>query len=448
MNKMKSILIANIGNSDLGKDNKPFFDLRKNEIYARSKEMLENKDFTGLEPIILKPIIRKIKENSTLDKIYLFATEQESHYSQDTIYIAQIIKELLKDENIEIIKITDNPSNHDLMFEFYEHELSKIKDLVDNYYISITGGTPAENISLLLKGLLKFGNKIRVIYKSINSNEAFEFKIGETIGKILLKREMEILEKKHLYIAAANLGEKYDLLKSSEIKKLKAKEYRLLFDFDKSFELMNEIKDGFAGKEKDEILKEIEILESFKEVKGAELNDEYFTRYLNLINELYENMKVKWEQGAYVDFVGRLFRFEEAVLRFVFEKETKITTDKIKGKYEAFSLYLTKNEDLFYYLCKEKVDLVKITPNRKTLRKILEFEVKYKKSENGAIFGFFNKINEPEGDSLAGLRNKSILAHGFAGISETTIKEKYKGDIMEDLEKIVKILNKKKVSHI
>lgn len=435
---MKNILIANIGNSDLGKDNKPFFDLRKNEIYTKSKEMLKNRDFVGLEPIILKPIIEKIKEKGDLAKIYLFATKQEPPHSQDTIYIAQIIKELLKNEDIEIIKITDNPSDYDSMFKNYEYELNKIKDLVDNNYISITGGAPAENMSLLIKGLLKFGNKIRVVYKPGNSNETNEFKIGETIGKILLEREMKTLEKKHLYMAAANIGEKCDLLTPSEIKRFKAKEYRLLFDFNKSLKLLNEIKDGFAGEEKDGIIKEIEILESFKETKGTELNDEYFARCLNLINELYKNMKIKWEQGAYVDFVGRLFRFEEAVLRFIFEKEFKVNTEENEnGKFPDFIKCIEDNSKLKEFLNQAKIEYEH--PSRRTLYMVLNF---YKKENAGRedikeIQEIIKKI-----EKLADIRNKSILAHGFNGISETTIKEKYPKGLMEDLKNIVTLLNK------
>ncbi|PKP56699.1 MAG: hypothetical protein CVT89_05780 [Candidatus Altiarchaeales archaeon HGW-Altiarchaeales-2] len=53
-----------------------------------------------------------------------------------------------------------------------------------------------------------------------------------------------------------------------------------------------------------------------------------------LIIELYENMKVRWEQGAYIDFLGRLFRFEEAVYYYLIFKKNK-TLYQILSKYES-----------------------------------------------------------------------------------------------------------------
>ncbi len=81
-----------------------------------------------------------------------------------------------------------------------------------------------------------------------------------------------------------------------------------------------------------------------------------------------------------------------------------------------------------------------IDPNRRILRKILEFWVKNRGINKWSqIFGFVDKINNPEGNSLADLRNKSILAHGFEGISKKDF-ENY-GDILKDIDRILRSLN-------
>jgi len=63
---------------------------------------------------------------------------------------------------------------------------------------------------------------------------------------------------------------------------------------------------------------------------------------------------------------------------------------------------------------------------------------KERKTKLGPIFGFVKKINEPNGTSLTDLRNKSILAHGFEGISKDYINELYGSDkLIDDLKRFI-----------
>ena len=45
-------------------------------------------------------------------------------------------------------------------------------------------------------------------------------------------------------------------------------------------------------------------------------------------------------------------------------------------------------------------------------------------------------------DILIGLRNKSIIGHGFEGVSKEIIKKKYKGEVIEDLNRLIEIVFK------
>ena len=127
-------------------------------------------------------------------------------------------------------------------------------------------------------------------------------------------------------------------------------------------------------------------------------------------------------------------------MRYVFEKETKVITEKIKGGYEDFERYVKSDKELLSFLEREGIKLEHIDPNRRILRKIIEFWVKKRDFiKCGQIFGFVDRINKPEGSSLADLRNKSILAHGFEGISKKEF-ENY-GDILKDIDRILISLN-------
>ncbi len=445
--RMKSIVIANIGNSDIGKEEKPYFDSRRNNIYEDSKRLYEGERY-DFEAILLEPVIKEIVKEYKIERLYLFATKQRPVHQKDTIYVACIVKELIDrefaiGERIEVIQIDENPADYDTMFNLYELEMKRISLDADVIHVSITGGTPAQNMALLIKSLLAFRNKVQVVYKLMGSKEVEKFKIGEAIVKILLSEELKALKDGHLYGSAAELAEKYNLLELKEILMLKAKEHRVLFNFEESIKVLRKALNGAHGEERARIKSEIEDIERIEEgLKGKErFSEEYFLTYRALIKELVYNMKIKWEQGAYGDFLGRLFRFEEAVLRYIFEKETEVTTERVKGRYGAFELNVKSDMELLSFLKEEGIKMERIEPNQKVLRKILEFWVTKKRNAKwGLVFKFVDKISKPEGDSLTDLRNKSILAHGFEGISKDRINERYKGDILRDIERVVELM--------
>jgi hypothetical protein len=168
---------------------------------------------------------------------------------------------------------------------------------------------------------------------------------------------LNALQEKHLYGFAAELAEESNILSQKEVYRLRALEHRGLFDFEECVEDLKRVFVAASGDEKALVKKEIEQM---KRLIGGLKNkvpftDEYFLTYNALIRELCANMKLKWEQSAYADFLGRLFRFEEAVLRYVFEKETKVITEKIKGGYEDFENYgdIPKDIDMILRSLKE-----------------------------------------------------------------------------------------------
>lgn len=435
-----ALLIANIGNSDIGrKDGKPIFSPRNEDttVYDKSRELWESKEFESTEILLLDPVLQKIREKFDIKGIYLFCTEQNPPHPQDTKFIAHIVKSILcsrydfDETSINLQIISKNPADYDEMLKLYQAAIDNMPESADRVFVSLAGGTPQQNISAMLESVARFGEKTTMIYTPRGSKNAIEHEIGYEIYKRMIAQRVEILKEKKMYGVAADLAAEYDVLNPHEIKMLQAKNHRLLFNFETAQVLFNEVKDKIP-KHREEIYSTIDELEKLK-------NKDIHA----LIRELYENMLVKWEQGAYVDFLGRLFRFEESVLRLVFERETGVTTEKRKGGYADFIRYIKENNNILQFLEKEGIDPNRIEPNRKVLRKILEFWVKKeRKTRLGQIFGFVKKINEPNGNSLADLRNKSILAHGFEGISKDRINKLYgSDDLIDDIKKFINILN-------
>jgi hypothetical protein len=438
--KRKILFLSNIGNSDLGKDEKPIFNPREHNIFEESKKLYESGDFYNLEPILLKKKIEKLNNPINDLEIVLFATMQEEENPQDTYYIAKIVKELLiKDfpnlkDKIKIERISRNPADYGEMIEYYAEKLDKFNDDYDRVYLGITGGTPAQISSLIINGVLKWEEKVRTIYKP-RGKEPKENKIGEKIFKILKSKEFEAFKKSHMYDLASELVMRFKLVDNWECEYhyLKGLHYKKLFDFKRAKEEFN-IALEFADLEyQEKISKELGILEELsKEPKSL---DERIKKYALLIDLLIDNAIMKWENGEYVDFVGRIFRIEEALLRVIFEREFKIGTDK--ESFEDFKKFLIEHEDIVEFIKKE-LDLKELEPKptRKVLFGILMYMVK-KMDKGKELRNIYEPIKRIE--KLGDLRNTSIIAHGFDGISKEDIIMHYNKN-NEDEDKIIKDL--------
>jgi predicted amidohydrolase len=183
----KAILLANIGNSDLG-DGKDLVFSQKNtsftgNVYEDSKKIWDSKFFENFNLPILDPTIKKISESFDIQEIILFGTDQDTHKEQDTIYIALIASEILykryKGEiNVKVSPIFENPTNYKGLIRFYQQFSRSISDSVEQIFVSTTGATPQLNLSLMLQISRKFGEKVKIIYKSRHENEAL---VSDTI---------------------------------------------------------------------------------------------------------------------------------------------------------------------------------------------------------------------------------------------------------------------------
>lgn len=442
---MKAVLFANIGNRDLGKNGVSIYNLGDN-IYEESKRLFERKGYPGLDAILLEPVMNYIK--GSVEGVYLFGTEQMEIHPQDTYYVASIVRAILTgkyeldDKKSRVVQITSDPSDRDEMYNFYEKFFDGIRG--EGFaFVSLTGGSPAQNEALLFNSIAKFKSNVQGIYLSRGAKEVKTLDISGRIYKKGLKEQVDAFKERFLYEGAIELVERYGL--DEDLDLLRAKKYEMLFDFETALRYYEKARRKYSGERRIEIEAEIERLNRLKGGLSDKerFSEEYFLTYIALLEELYKNMKIKWEQGAYIDFLGRLFRFEEAVWRFVFEKETKVTTERKSGEYQDFHRFVSSDKELSKFLNEEGIKEDKLEPNRKVLRKIVEFWVRKRGiKELGRIFRFFEEINTSEGNSLslADLRNKSILAHDFKGISREEMERKYKRDILEDIGEILGLL--------
>ncbi len=490
----KALFITNIGNSDLGKDDKPlwklfneynkyFKNINKEEleklgiidnkgnfnIYKFTKYIYDNNlnNELDLRPIIIDEKIEKLTDAyGELDVILIVTEQKPNPHSKDTLYMGKIIKEYLENkysklkDRIEIITITEEPQDHLKMFKEYNVLISNLSNDDDkeykedskncrDIYIGITGGTPAQISSLLINGVEIWGGSLTALYKP-QGKSFIETKISDLLFKRLKSKEYNAYLNKGMYLLAAEHGKKYGLIDDSKYYELLGMHHKYLFDFNKSLEYYKKSSwENSSLDNKGKINEEIKKLENFINYDPNDLED-YGTRK-ELIKLLIESTIIKWNNGEYVDVVGRLFRLEEELLKYIVEKEFKKSMnmykkDGVKDFYGYWEL-LSEEEGLKEYLSNLegpngniKVDA---GVNRITLNGIVNYLINVKKLKKyNPILNLSDKLSK-----LSELRNSSIIAHGFSGVSKYEIIEKYnynkniEDELINDLNTIIKIIN-------
>lgn len=436
MNSMGSVLFANIGTRDIGSGLTPIFSNSGENIFSISKDMCNSTDrIKDMNAMFLEPVINEIRHSAQINEIYLFGTFQNPPHRQDTYFIAKIVKDILSlkygfdNDFIKIETVKKDPSNYDEMYKFYSNFLDmNAFENVGEVFVSATGGAPAQNFSLIINSVYKLKNKVSVVYLPRYSTEPIILRIGHEIAKSLMLERFEELKSRHMFRLASEIAEKYALIPVTEIKYIHALSCKNNFDFESSIKLLMEIKDYMPSDRKLEIEVFVKKMQLLTREEIEELSPEYFERYIIQLEELYENMKVKWENGEYVDFLGRLFRFQESALRIVFELFYKTSTDKKEN--EGFTEFENKlksimnTKEFIDFMAKDKIKMKADEPNTLNLNTVLSFLCYTKKDKNLAeLKKFLDTIQK-----LSELRNYSIIAHGYRGVSKKTIEDNYKSN--------------------
>jgi len=425
----KFIFLTNIGNSDIEE-----LKGEKKKFFETTKRILEENKWENLTLGILEPEIEELEkryEDFSFSKIFLFGTKQEPSYSQDTIYAAEIAKRKiisrfnLNKEEIEIIPIKKNPADFDKMQVFYKDFLEGLKEILNentDLIISITGGTPAQNFSLLLNSIFLFPEKVKAVYLFRGQKKPKFLNINQEIFNEIVKKQIQILKENELFYPSIKLIEKWPFSFTYDEKiKLEFSSAISQFNFQKAKEILENYPRLFSDTEKEKLERYLKFPQIIKERR---LTQEYFEIYLDLILEVWKEAKRKWNQGEYTDFLGRIFRIEEGILHYLFEYETRVITQPLdSNSYPEFEKWAENEEFVKSWCEKEKVEKL-TTPSKKFLKEYLEHKFfKYK-----SFVRFSMRIQ-----NLSYLRNKSILAHGFEGISKDKIYQFFGNDSNQEI---------------
>lgn len=417
-------------------------------------------EFQTLAPKLSLPMLEVaidfiLRREQAIDRMVLIATDQPEtelpkHRDNDTLFFAEVIKRLLhkKVRDIRIVLIKQNPSNVDDMFDFFKQTLGRNKafrmENMRKCYTLTTGGVPGANTALLMQAIENYRENCYPLYVSEKTGHVVPLQIG---NQMLTGFRNEVISKaldRYDYSAvAALLAHQTDHRERFCWRLAEYAKHRLYFDFDTALSITENTIGEASAPER-----------SFCEDLQLDLDGLRNKERPALVRELFFNLRIKFVREEFVDFLGRVFRFQEDVLRYIVEKEFGFSTemDKKRG-YAEFVNGVKKNAALTKYLEESRFSgkpLKYDEPTIPCLTQMLKFLVEMNDNGNGEdlitdksrvenyrqVIEIFDRVNE-----LSGLRNKSIIAHGYDGVSRTILQEKYgEGDIITDLRRVAELI--------
>ncbi len=216
----------------------------------------------------------------------------------------------------------------------------------------------------------------------------------------------------HSYEIILKLIERYDyggaleILQENDIEEsdvaiiLDSCRYAINFDFHTYRYLLNQMKEETkTSHEMVELKKNLERL-----IDGDPLT---------IFSELVENIEFQIVNEEYIDFLGRIYRFKEAILKFMFVKRSLNKTRF------SFHLEIMSKRSILKQLRKH----YKIY-NTNLVFGLTSYFKKYHQNDY-AVYEALKIINSEKMNNLIELRNDSIVGHGFVGVSVDEIYRRY-----------------------
>ncbi|GBD20859.1 hypothetical protein HRbin28_01307 [bacterium HR28] len=370
-------------------------------------------------------------------RIYLIASDQEDKRFRhtDTIPAARLLQAWLPHvfdngsiERVSLWRIDTNPADYDDAVRFYRLLIGQ-RALPDPrefaaIYLNPTGGTPALSFGLLTVLAPFFGERTVVIYMPARTLRPTPLDVGATYRQFqALDDAMRAIERYDFAHAAHLLRVAMAPLPLYAFAEVLA--YRLAFDFRRALQRLEgtviPASRGtlrqLARREQDtlhRLLSDAETLEQAREPVPD--------RYPALLAELYGSASIAWEQERYADFLARVFRFEEALLRWAVEHCLRLPTgvdrdDRGRPRsLPAFQAGIAGDPDLAQHVAASPFD-----PTRPPTRDLLRHLLSLPRLADDPVARTVRESSLAL-DSLSQLRNRSIVAHGFAPVSREEIE--------------------------
>ncbi len=461
---MSTLLLLNIGNSDLLADG-----ARPRSARPEGKALWETYEQHQFAIPIIEPCLRDLlRQQPRIGTILLFDTDQPPSGAaletdrfgvplrdKDTVWFGRIIERYLREQfgdqigTIKRIDLRDiNPSLYDEAFDAYSRLIAQHYEAEAKVcHVLMAGGIPACNTALQLQAISAYGERCRTIYQP-ERGEPYELRVGsQVLATFRRATAIDALQRQDFATALALAKQ---VASPAIVGLISYAYYREAFDFERAqLALMQAIRE--AGGE----------VRVFLNSLRHELDDLRTRENIGaLLRELLANAAITYRNERYADFLGRVFRFQEAALRYIVETKLQLPTDMSRDErpvnLPAFVQGIRDNLLLRDFVEARKVDDQPLRydegPNLQVMQALLDYLVLpgvrtdgtpyLNKADHGRYGEIRKRLNKFS--ALAQLRNQSIIAHGFAGVSLERLNEAYSGDshhLLEDMGKVVQLLD-------
>lgn len=469
---MENTLLINLGNNDIKiieekreklknifSDNKDMMDILNDtsgigKNYRKFTELLLEKIDGAIECVefpIIKATMNKLKVelgDKKIDEVIIAYTDQmhTKEKVKDTIFLGKIIKQMWSNSKnfksklginqfkqigmVKLFEIKENPADYDAMRTCYYKKILELnkKEGLKELYINVTGGTQAMNTALLINAINYFKGNVHSYYTKYGEEVAEKLDISYNLKKENFKNDIKLLIKSQNYDAAETILDEFknNFPKLSDrveliINTLKSGRSRIQFAFEDAIYYILPLKDDSDNREfAKRIYDNIQILKN---------KNKFY-----LLNEVKNNAIFQYEKGAYTDFLGRVFRIQEEVYKLILDSK-KIITINDKEEPRINKSALTSHD--FEILNKIKIQESKLEYEDRILSvEAMEKIIEALLHDDEIIIKILNKCKLLK--ELKDCRNKSILAHGYEGISKEKIYMKLKNkEIKSVLDNII-----------
>ena len=370
------VLLANVGNRDLAhkRDGKWYPASAREEFAHEAIGTAPDDDLrvpiiaTYIEEYLhrFRPVRMSKKPAPIIHKVVLFGTDQPEPHPQDTIDGAGVIKRWLAArygaaiKTIEVVAVaTEQPNRHDRMFEWYQRWVRTWR--MDNQKtptrphvgIALAGGTPAQNMALLFVAVNTWGGAVEPVttveppqpvrerqtpkpmrLDDGERQEVIRLEVGEYVREQTLRVPVAgLLRGAHFDAAADRMATWHD--PSIAALGIGARAMARWLDSDPEGardllrELIAEMRrrgiDSGTGKALSDLNKELAKRIPGR-TTGAYAKVAPPHREIQLI-DLYWAARTCADHGRLTDAVGRAAGLVEATIRWVLERELRLTTD-------------------------------------------------------------------------------------------------------------------------
>ncbi len=468
---MTILVLSNVGARDILKDGQEIRPARPEgqrllQELERDPGLAQRLTFPILEPC-LRELLRMHPEG--LDLLVLFGTDQreESYRNTDTLYFARILERLLPERvgprlrKVEVHLLQGiNPALYDEAFDAMERALRRMPGEVSVCYAILAGGTPACNAALLLQGVRYYGDRLQVIYLPI-AEVPRTLRIGRQVMDAF--REEVALERLRVH-DFATARHHLENLKAPPglIALVEHAARRLDFDF---LAARRALERAFQEGNSDlrDFIRTHRLREDLNEL--LEPGDS-LRRLQALLRELFWNARATYRHHRYADFLGRVYRMQEAILRLLVEQIFGLPTDLSPAVREETRRRwvegIENHPALRQYLEGQTVEgrpLDWQNISRPTYKAMLAYAVDpdLGKDRDGKPMlseslrkrykALLQRVNAL--DPLVELRHRTIIGHDFQGVSREILQLQYAPrrsdgrvmDPVEGLEEIIRMLD-------